>query len=185
MTQDRIQILLAEAKRGDRDAFDELLELHRGRLEAWTRTSVGGRIRHRVEVEDLLQETCLRAFQSLDRFTWRHEDSFLQWLCTIARHLIWNASQKRTSDDLKLTIEVPAGGISPSREMRRDERFDRLEESLAGLKPEEREAILLSRVEGLKIRQIAERMNRSEPAVKSLIARSLARLKKSIGAARE
>ena len=179
--QDSIEALITSAKTGDRAAFDELLEAHSIPLPAWIRTRVGDRIRRRVEVEDVVQETQLRAFQSIERFTWRGKDSFHRWLCTIAQHLIWNASQKRSTDDVELAIDIPDSGVSPSRRLQRDERFDRLEQSIQRLSPDERQVIRLSRIEKLKLREIAVRMNRSELGVKSLLSRALRKLKESFG----
>ena len=52
---------------------------------------------------------------------------------------------------------------------------------LSGLSPDHRKAIILSRIEGLKVREIATRMHRSTDAVKKLLARGLLQLKRSFG----
>ena len=49
------------------------------------------------------------------------------------------------------------------------------------LRPEERAALRLSRVEGLKVSEVAKRLNKTESAVKSLITRSLRKLRESFG----
>ena len=181
MTHDETEKLARRAKAGDRSAFDELIEIHRDRLTSWVRTRVGEKVRRSTDVEDLLQDTYLRAFEALERFTWRNEHSFFRWLCTIAEHLIWNVSQKRAHADLKLVCDPPASGVSPSRGMRRHERFERLESSLEDLRPEEREALRLSRFEGLTARDIARRMNVSEITVKRMLSRGLTQLRNSLG----
>ena len=175
------QALVARAKEGDRAAFDELLQSHRNRLESWIRTHVGARVRSKVDIDDLVQDTHLRAFESMRRFTWRGESSFQMWLQAIAEHLVWNASQKKSTGEIALSVDTPKSSVSPSRHVRRDERFDRLEKALKDLRPEEKEAVRLSRFEGLKIREIADRLNKSESAVKSLIARSLRKVRESFG----
>ena len=65
--------------------------------------------------------------------------------------------------------------------MRRSERFDRLEEALKTLSPDHRQVITMARVDGLKIKEIAERMNRSPNAVMQLLWRALEKLKASFG----
>ena len=65
--------------------------------------------------------------------------------------------------------------------MRRHERFERLESSLEDLRPEEREALRLSRFEGLTARDIAKRMNVSEITVKRMLSRGLTQLRNSLG----
>jgi RNA polymerase sigma-70 factor (ECF subfamily) len=184
VTRDEFQAFLARAQGGEREASDRLLEEHRGRLETWVRRQIGARLRSRADAEDIVQDTFLRAFESIGRFSWTHDDSFFQWLCAIARHLIWNASQRGSSRELSLSIDPPQRGAAPSTAMRREERFDRLERALRDLRPEEREVVRLARMEGLKAREIAERLGRPEPTVRSLLARAFRKLRDSIGETR-
>lgn len=181
MTPTESEDLVKRAKDGDSPALQRLIDMHRSRLESWIRSRVKARIRHKVDVEGLLQETQLRACQSIQDFTWHHDESFYRWLCAIAEHLIWNVSKKRSTDEVRLTIDLPHRGVTPSKAMRRDERFERLEKSLGVLKPDEREAVRLSRLEGLRVSEIADRMKKSESAIKSLLVRSLRNLKESFG----
>ncbi len=58
---------------------------------------------------------------------------------------------------------------------------ERLEKALDSLSPEHKEVILLARVEGLEIKQIATRLNKSVSAVKGLLFRALKGLKDSFG----
>ncbi len=181
VTQETPESLVEKAKGGNRAAFDDLFGLYMSRLRSWIEPRVSRRLQGSLEAEDLLQDTQLRAFQLIQRFTWKGDDSFYRWLCIIAQHLIWNASQKRSLEDTQLVLEPPAREVSPSKLMRRKERFDRLEESLLNLKPDEREAVRLSRIEGLPVKQIAETLRRPEPTVRSLIARGLKKLRESFG----
>lgn len=90
-------------------------------------------------------------------------------------------SQKKSLDRLQLTTDVPARDATPSKEVRRNERFDRLEEAINRLSPDQREALKLARLEGVKVREIAVRMNRSTKAVYALLSRALVELKESFG----
>lgn len=84
-------------------------------------------------------------------------DSFLRWLGAITRNVLAREARgKKISLDLDLSGREAGPGTSPSRLVRRDERFDRLQEALCRLTPEQREAIHLSRMEGLKIREILQ-----------------------------
>ena len=65
--------------------------------------------------------------------------------------------------------------------MRRVERHDRLEDSLARLQPDHREVIRLVRLKQLSCRQAGEQMGRSEVATRSLLLRALRRLKQEFG----
>lgn len=181
VTQESEESLAGRAKSGDRSAVEALLDIHRGRLRTWVESRLGPRLRASLEVDDVVQEAQLRAIESVGRFTWRGEGSFFRWLCVIAQHLIWNASKKRSGRDSRLVVEPPGSGVAPSKVMRRRERFDRLEESMRDLSAAEREAVQLSRIEGLRIKEVAKRMKRPEPTVRSLIARALKKLRDSFG----
>ena len=180
--QERTVILVDHAKAGDREAFDRLLARFQGRLrstvESWSRFQLGAKI----EVDDLLQESFVRAFRSLERFEWQGDDSFFRWLCGIVKRALAQAIQEqRTGHGTGNHSSVACSGPTQAKISRRVERFERLEEALQSLTPEYREVLLLSRVEGLKTKEIAARMNRSPNAVKHLIARALRALRSRFG----
>jgi RNA polymerase sigma-70 factor (ECF subfamily) len=180
--QDQTLRLVAAAKRGDRKAFDRLAALFQDRVrtsvEGWTKFQLGPR----VEIDEVLQETLVRAFRSLDRFQWDGEDSFFRWLCGIAKHALAQAIQdERKQRAAKRAPEAADAGPSRSKVLRREERLDRLEEALEQLKPEYRQVIQLARIDGLTTREIAARMERSPNAVKHLLARALRQLRDEFG----
>lgn len=181
MLEESLDALVQRARGGDRSAFDELFETHADRLRMWIRSRLGEKLRRNLDVDDVLQETQLRAFRTIDRFKCVQEDSFHRWLATIAQHLIWSASQKRSTDDIRLVADPAVSDVSPSRRMRREDRFDRLDDALQRLRPDEREAVRLARIKGLKVKEVAQRMKRPEATVKSLISRSLRKLRESFG----
>jgi RNA polymerase sigma-70 factor (ECF subfamily) len=130
----------------------------------------------------VLQETLLQAYQAISHFTWRDEPSFVRWLQAIAENRIRDAVKgPRGAEVLQLPTDAKAEVVSPSRHAQRDERFDRLQRAIQRLNPDHRKVILLSRIEGLKVKEISRRMNRSESAVKSLLVRALRELKSSFG----
>ena len=110
VTQETEESLAGRARAGDRSAFEELLSLQRGRLRTWIDSRVGPKLRASIDVEDVLQDTQLRALESIGRFVWRGEDSFFRWLCVIAQHLIWNASKKRSRRETRLVVEPRGRG---------------------------------------------------------------------------
>ncbi len=176
------QILIDRAKAGNRPAFDELMGRFRQRLRSGVAAQLASHRGTALEAEEILQETFVRAFESLDRFEWRGKGSFLPWLYGIAKNVIGKAVRgTHKKRYIELGDRIPGGGVSPSKAVRRNERFDRLEESLKKLKPEYREILRLVRLEGLKIREAAVRMDRSEYAVKHLLARAIRQLKELVG----
>jgi DNA-directed RNA polymerase specialized sigma24 family protein len=82
------ETLVCRAQGGDRDAFEELFATYRERLAAVVRCRLGAGLRGRVEVEDVLQETFVRAFPAVARFEERHADSFFLWLSGIAVNVV-------------------------------------------------------------------------------------------------
>ena len=180
--EDCPHVLVERAQAGDRDAFGELSGKYRDRLGSFIRKQTGARLRHRLEVEDVLQETFTRAFQALERFQWQEGDSFFRWLSRIAERVILEGARGQERDpQLGLTSEIRRSEASPSRLLRRDERFDRFQKAIECLSPEHREVILLARIDGLKVKEIAERMGRSPDAIKQLLSRGLKKLKLAFG----
>ncbi len=182
VNRDTTQALVLKAQTGDRAAFEALVARYEGRLREIVSMRLGAHLRGKLEIEDVLQETFVRALQSISRFTWRDEPAFLRWLQVIAENRIRDALKgTHRAVELQLQNDVQEGGVSPSKHVRRNERFDRLQQSLDRLSPDHRRVIFLSRIEGLRTGEIARRMNRSESAVKSLLFRALRELKSSFG----
>jgi RNA polymerase sigma-70 factor (ECF subfamily) len=183
-SQHSTEELVERARTGDREAFDEIQLRYQGRLEQQIRARIGAKLRARLEVEDLVQETFAAAFESIARLVWKGEEAFYRWLSGIAEHRIRSVSRQKAWDVVRLqdaAAEVASDSASPTKRLRRSERFDRLEKALGGLSDEHREVLILSRVEGLKLKEVAARMNRSPEAVRKLLARALLRLKESFG----
>ncbi len=175
---------LEKARNGDREAFDFLARECRSSLKGHVRARIGDYLRNRIDFEDVLQETCARAWKSIGGFRGLDSGAFLRWLKGIAEHVILDGigSQRR---DQVIYVEEPVDpiypGPSPSKAQRRSERFVRLREALDRLAPEHREVVLLVRIKGLKIREAAERMNRTPNAVMKLLSRALNKLKDAFG----
>ena len=100
----------------------------------------------------------------------------------IIENVIRTQAQKRGRGEfLELHQDLPGGRSSPSRHLRREERFERLEDALTRLSPEHREVIVLARIERVRIKEIAKRMQRSPDAVKQLLVRALRKLRETFG----
>ena len=62
--------LIENAQQGDRSAFEELVAESREPLLKAIRRRMGRTLREKLEPEDGLQETLLRAFRSVKDFRW-------------------------------------------------------------------------------------------------------------------
>jgi RNA polymerase sigma-70 factor (ECF subfamily) len=176
------QPLNEAARAGDREAFERIVLHHRRRIRSLVASRLNAHIVFGVCVDDVYQETLLRAYQSIDRFEWRGKDSLFHWLGGIAENVILQVARRRARErGTPLHEDVPVEQVSASRALAREERFRRLEESLDDLTSEHREVIMLVRVEGLPLAEAAQRMNRSPDAVKKLLYRALKKLKAAFG----
>lgn len=176
------EALVQRSQAGDRWAFGELAARYRQRLEALVETRMGKEVRATMDVADVVQETLARALQSVETFRFQGDDSFLRWLGGIAEHLIVKAASRgRRRKPLELKDDRFATGTSPSRGLRRDERFERLLKAIDGLPPDYREVLRLARIEGLKHEEIAAQMGRSHAAVRQLVVRALRLLGERFG----
>jgi len=180
--------LLEKAKTGDDEALSTLFEQYRRRLKVLVHFKLSPRWRERGEVEDVVQEVCLRAFRDVDRFTYRTPGSFLSWLSAIADHVIadgtrYRSRECRAGEEVPFRSESnplgpePADSRTPSRLLREQEAVDRLLERLSRLPEDYRQAILLARIEGLSTAEVAERMGKSREQVALLVYRAVKRLR--------
>src|SRR5262245_7201978 len=71
---------IAEARKGSREAFTELVRLHQGRIRAY----LGRQLRQQETADDVAQEVFLAAYRSLSSY--RGEVPFALWLLGIARN---------------------------------------------------------------------------------------------------
>jgi len=181
-SNEQVDRLVCRAKEGDRAAFEDLVAIHRSRIEALVRARLGSHLRHELEVDDAIQETLLRALESIGRFTWQGDDSFMRWLGTIAENVIRSAARRLDRRrDRPLAAEVPGDGVTASRILRRGERFDRFQEALDSLDPVARRVVYLARIQGLPIRDVAREIGRTPNATSIVLYRALLKLRDAFG----
>jgi RNA polymerase sigma factor (sigma-70 family) len=159
-----------------------LIERARSALGAHIRRRLGSHLRQEIESGDVFQETIAQALESIGGCRARDEKSFLRWLKSASEHVILNlARRQRSSRILYLEHDAPADDPTPSRRLRRDERWDRLQNALSGLRADRRKAVQLVRIEGLKIKEAAAEMGLSPRAVVHLVGRALEQLHSTLG----
>lgn len=179
--QEDIQVLVARARSGHRDAFDRLTCHYRSRLQSVVGSRLGEGLRQHVTMDDVLQETLLRAWRSIETFRWRGRDSFFRWLCGIATRVVLEAAGKHKHARWQpLDPEMMGGSVSPSKALRREERFALLRKALDGLPRDYRDVLTLVRLEGLSVTETARRLNRSPNAVSHLLLRALRKLRENL-----
>ena len=82
--------LIERFRRGDQDAFATLFEKYRRRLAVLIHYRLPPDKRHAEDVDEILQETFLAAFEGLVQFEYRSPGSFLNWLSSFFRAYAWD-----------------------------------------------------------------------------------------------
>jgi RNA polymerase sigma-70 factor (ECF subfamily) len=175
---------------GDKTAFRTLLERHLDALTARAEASLPRRLRHRVDVSDVIQEASLAAFLYREEFEDRGPRAFRNWLLGILDNKIreavrFHAGTRRRAVNREVTRPGLAAGLAGASPSLLDhvldvERLRRAGEALPLLPPDYQAVIRLRRDEGLSFAGVALRLGRTEAATKKLHARALAALQRAI-----
>jgi len=161
--------LLVEAAQRDPSRFAELYERHFERVYAY----VVHRLRDRDAAEDVTSEVFHKALAGLRSYEWRGAP-FSAWLIRIAANAVIDRS-KRAAREVVDTDRLPEGIAEPD-----DGLVDRwaLVFSLIEELPADQRTVIVERyVEERSIREVAERLQKSEGAVKQLQFRALQTLR--------
>jgi RNA polymerase sigma-70 factor (ECF subfamily) len=180
--------LLEKARAGDEAALSRAFEKYRRRLAVLVHFKLSAHAREFSEVEDVVQETCLRAFRDLDGFSYQSPGSFLRWLSAIADHVIvdrvrYAGRARRAGDEIPFRSPSnplgpePADTKTPSRLFAQQEAVERLLDHLAALPEDYRQAILMAKIEGLSTAEMAQRLGKSRQAVALLVYRAVKRFR--------
>jgi RNA polymerase sigma-70 factor (ECF subfamily) len=170
---------------GDAAAFEPLVEKYRQRV--WR---LAFQVLHdREEAWDVAQEAFVRAFHSLASF--RGQSAFYTWLFRITVNVATDrhrqrGAQARAFGPERVTEEdwarsTPDPGRGPEQEATRAEQRERIRRALDALPPKARAIIMLSDVEGLSYREIAEVLNCPIGTVMSRLHNARKRLKGLLG----
>lgn len=131
---------------GDVQAFGRLYRRHAARVHGVVWRLAGGVQAH---VDDLVQETFLRAWTHLERF--RHESRFSTWLHRLAVNTaLMDLRAARSRPDLGAGDEAWDTGYDDSPVRRLD-----LEQAVASLPPRARAVLVLHDIEGWQHQEIA------------------------------
>lgn len=177
--------LLREAKAGSAAALDRLLERYGGKLLAFIRSRLGGRLRQRVDSHDVLNQTLLEAFRHLPDFEGAAGRSLMAWLARIAEREMHDLADfhGRLRRDARREQPLDAGHAELAARLRSAtsrivlrEEVERVLRALEQLEEDQRRVIVLRKLEELSFAEIGERMQRSSDACRMLLARALTAL---------
>ena len=177
--------LVQETLDGNQLSFQLLVERYAGRMFALVRHYS----QSPVDVEDIVQDTFLKAYSRLDSF--QQQSSFYTWLCRIAINTALDAL-KRAGRSPVQSMEDPELARSDTRPPERaslpapDARLEREEvaritqEVLAELPEIFRTTLVLREFEGLSYQEIADTLGISIGTVESRIFRARARFREKL-----
>ncbi len=177
---DRTITTLGEALEGDAEARGMLLEELRPRLCLWASTRLSPAIRAHVDSEDVTQEILLAVHRGLDDFESRSEREFHGWVFRIAENRIRDLADYAGAKKRQAAPITPFSQTSPSTAAMRTETFTHVHRALETLEEDHRRVIRLRYLEEREVADVADRMERSENAVRILYCRALKALKKAL-----
>jgi RNA polymerase sigma-70 factor (ECF subfamily) len=191
--------LIERLRRGDATAIAEFLALRHTDLIAFIERRLGAALRRKIEPDDIFQEVSAEAVRGINEAGLGDRDPFA-WMCQLSERRIIDAhrhffgAQKRNAarevplssgsdaDRPGFINELVASMTTPSEAFSRKGRELQLQQALATLPEEQREALRLRYVEGLATKDIAERTGRTDGAVRVMLSRSLAKLQRMLAA---
>ncbi len=170
-----------DARRGDQEAFAQLVRLYEKRVFALTLRMC----RQPEDAAEAAQEAFLAAWQGLRFF--RGESSFSTWLYRLASNacvdLLRREGRHRAAagpslNDEELNIDAPDTAPSPQEAAERKELQSQVEAGLRALSPDHRQVLVLREMHQLSYEEIAQVLSLDVGTVKSRISRGRKQLRK-------
>ena len=176
--REKDQNLVQRVQRGDKVAFEMLFTKYQRRVSRL----VSRFVRSEAEVEDIVQESFIKAYRALASF--RGDSAFYTWLYRIAvntakNHLVSASKrpislsqfEKNDDDDFQEDIFM-SDAATPESELITKQIAETVNKSMNELPADLREAIMLREIEGMSYEDIADAMGCPIGTVRSRIFRA-------------
>ena len=170
--------LVEQTLGGDQQAFQQLVERYQGRLFAVARHYT----RSAVEIEDIVQETFLKAYRRLDTFD--HRSSFYTWIYRIATNTVLDVLKRRgrspvqAVEDPELVGEASPRDCPPPTAGLEAQELGEITHRVLGELPEIFRTVLVMReFDQLAYQEIADTLEISIGTVESRLFRARAKFK--------
>jgi RNA polymerase sigma-70 factor, ECF subfamily len=178
--------LMLQVRDDSATAFEELMLRYQNRLVTVLEHLVG----RRDLAEDLAQDVFLRIYRARKRYT--PGAKFSTWLFTIANNVASNALRSKarrkevnwrsrpgeSSGGNSLSqLAQAASSLMPARQFDKSEMREIVREAISTLNERQRLAVLLSKFENMSYEDIAESMEMTPQAIKSLLSRARTNLR--------
>lgn len=166
--------LVRKAKSGDARAFGRLYDSTLDRIYRY----IFFRVTDTELAEDLTSQVFLKAWENLRRY--KPGGPFVAWLYTIARNtVIDHYRTRKQSVPLDQTVIKDDPELDDKVDLKHD--IGILQEAMQDLTEEQREVLTLRFLADMETGEIAERMQKSEGAIRALQMRALQALAKAMG----
>jgi len=168
---------------GDTLAFEQLVERHQTLVAGTVARMLGSN----SDVEDIAQQVFIRVWKSAGRYVARAK--FTTWLLKITRNLVFNEMRRaKRHPHVPMQIEPEADEIplkdeataTPDAILLEAELQGAVEKAIALLPETQRMALVLRRYEELSYEEIADVLDLSVPAIKSLLFRARTELRERL-----
>jgi RNA polymerase sigma-70 factor (ECF subfamily) len=168
---------------GDTAAFEQLIERHQTLVAGTVARMLGSN----SDVEDIAQQVFIRVWKSAGRYVARAK--FTTWLLKITRNLVFNEMRRaKRHPHLPVQIDPEAEEIplkdeataAPDATLLQVELQAEIEKAIMLLPDTQRMALVLRRYEELSYEEIADVLDLSVPAVKSLLFRARTELRERL-----
>jgi RNA polymerase sigma-70 factor (ECF subfamily) len=180
--------LVERCRKGDIGAFEPLVEKYRQRV--WRLAY--NVLRDREEAWDVAQEAFIRAYQALPAF--RGQSAFYTWLFRIVMNVASDRARARAArgrafgtervpeeDWDRVMIDKPAGEQAPDEAAAGAQDRERIMQALGTLSDQHRDIIMLSDIEGLSYKEIADVLEIPMGTVMSRLHNARRRLRTALG----
>ncbi|HEY3367756.1 MAG TPA: sigma-70 family RNA polymerase sigma factor [Symbiobacteriaceae bacterium] len=183
------ELLVERAKRGDVEAFEQLISQYERKVYNIAYRLTG----NHEDASDVAQEAYIRAYSSLPEF--RGDSSFQTWLIRIVNNACLDELRKRrrqrvTSLDEPLTVDdgevdrqlaVADPTDNPEQALERVEIQRAVQESIDALDEEYRVVVVMRDIQGYSYNEIADALGINLGTVKSRLNRARNALKEMFG----
>ena len=166
--------IIARARRGDADAFEQLVVAYRDQVFRLALRMCGSE----ADADEVAQEAFLSAWKALPNF--RGESQFSTWLYQLTTHaaidLMRREKRQIAADDIpEVSAADPAP--SPQQQAEQSEQREIVRDAILQLAPEQREVVVLRFMEELSYEEIGAVLKLPSGTVKSRLNRAKAQLK--------
>jgi RNA polymerase sigma-70 factor (ECF subfamily) len=177
--------------------MDRDLNQFRDYLRLLARAGLDPRLHSKLDPSDIVQETLLKAHESLDQLRGETDAEVAGWLKQILLNTLSNAlrtfhvgkrdvNHERSLEEamerssVRLESFLAGSGSSPASKLQREETLLRISKALAKLPAPQREAFVLQRWEGWSLAEISSHMGRSTASVAGLLRRGVKQLREDL-----